>query len=135
MNYVLQLCYLYADLYKQTNSKETRRVFMDFHTFFMDRAAMSDLYTLQRPLQVRELCHRLTDPVADEELGPTSEQENLKVAVPEPIASELVHQVPILYLDRFSQSSPASPAAIQREEEARADPRGTPQAVCAGATG
>lgn len=36
-----QLCYLYADLYKQTNSKETRRIFMDFHTFFMDRAAVS----------------------------------------------------------------------------------------------
>uniref|UniRef100_A0A665VCK4 Rho guanine nucleotide exchange factor 12 n=1 Tax=Echeneis naucrates TaxID=173247 RepID=A0A665VCK4_ECHNA len=33
------LCYLYADLYKQTNSKETRRVFMDLHTFFIDRAA------------------------------------------------------------------------------------------------
>ncbi|KAM6933645.1 rho guanine nucleotide exchange factor 12 isoform 2-T2 [Xenentodon cancila] len=33
------LCYLYADLYKQTNSKETRRVFMDLHTFFMDRGA------------------------------------------------------------------------------------------------
>uniref|UniRef100_A0A8D3E8Y7 Rho guanine nucleotide exchange factor 12 n=1 Tax=Scophthalmus maximus TaxID=52904 RepID=A0A8D3E8Y7_SCOMX len=33
------LCYLYADLYKQTNSKETRRVFMDLHTFFIDRGA------------------------------------------------------------------------------------------------
>ncbi|XP_028320102.1 rho guanine nucleotide exchange factor 12 isoform X2 [Gouania willdenowi] len=33
------LCYLYADLYKQTNSKETRRVFMDFHSFFIDRGA------------------------------------------------------------------------------------------------
>ncbi|XP_061575326.1 rho guanine nucleotide exchange factor 12 isoform X1 [Cololabis saira] len=33
------LCYLYADLFKQTNSKETRRVFMDLHTFFMDRGA------------------------------------------------------------------------------------------------
>ncbi|XP_033851551.3 rho guanine nucleotide exchange factor 12 isoform X2 [Acipenser ruthenus] len=33
------LCYLYADLYKHTNSKETRRVFMDFNTFFMDRGA------------------------------------------------------------------------------------------------
>ncbi|XP_034081357.1 rho guanine nucleotide exchange factor 12 isoform X2 [Gymnodraco acuticeps] len=29
------LCYLYADFYKQTNSKETRRVFMDFHNFFI----------------------------------------------------------------------------------------------------
>nr|XP_057935799.1 rho guanine nucleotide exchange factor 12 isoform X6 [Doryrhamphus excisus] len=33
------LCYLYADFYKQTNSKETRRVFLDFHTFFIDRGA------------------------------------------------------------------------------------------------
>ncbi|XP_030648267.1 rho guanine nucleotide exchange factor 12 [Chanos chanos] len=33
------LCYLYAELYKHTNSKETRRIFMDFHTFFLDRAA------------------------------------------------------------------------------------------------
>lgn len=33
------LCYLYADLYKQTNSKESRRVFMDFFTFFIDRGA------------------------------------------------------------------------------------------------
>ncbi|XP_037534080.1 rho guanine nucleotide exchange factor 12, partial [Nematolebias whitei] len=33
------LCYLYADFYKQTNPKETRRVFLDFHTIFMDRAA------------------------------------------------------------------------------------------------
>uniref|UniRef100_A0A8C1TBD0 Rho guanine nucleotide exchange factor (GEF) 12a n=1 Tax=Cyprinus carpio TaxID=7962 RepID=A0A8C1TBD0_CYPCA len=31
------LCYLHADLYKQTNSKETRRIFMDFLTFFIDR--------------------------------------------------------------------------------------------------
>ncbi|KAK9395014.1 rho guanine nucleotide exchange factor 12 [Crotalus adamanteus] len=33
------LCYLFADLYKQTNSKETRRVFAEFNQFFLDRAA------------------------------------------------------------------------------------------------
>ncbi|XP_048837428.1 rho guanine nucleotide exchange factor 12-like isoform X2 [Brienomyrus brachyistius] len=33
------LCYLYAELYKQTNSKETRRVFMELHSFFMERGA------------------------------------------------------------------------------------------------
>ncbi|XP_038609248.1 rho guanine nucleotide exchange factor 12 isoform X4 [Tachyglossus aculeatus] len=33
------LCYLYAELYKQTNSKETRRIFLEFHQFFLDRAA------------------------------------------------------------------------------------------------
>lgn len=38
---ILQLCYLYSDLYKQTNSKETRRVFLEFHQFFLDRSAVS----------------------------------------------------------------------------------------------
>lgn len=38
---LLQLCYLYSDLYKQTNSKETRRVFLEFHQFFLDRSAVS----------------------------------------------------------------------------------------------
>ncbi|KAM4651196.1 rho guanine nucleotide exchange factor 12 isoform 2-T3 [Discoglossus pictus] len=33
------LCYLYADLYHQTNSKETRRIFQEFNQFFLDRAA------------------------------------------------------------------------------------------------
>uniref|UniRef100_A0A4W6D0E1 Rho guanine nucleotide exchange factor 12 n=1 Tax=Lates calcarifer TaxID=8187 RepID=A0A4W6D0E1_LATCA len=41
------LCYLYADLYKQTNSKETRRVFMDLHTFFIDRGAVSTFFVSQ----------------------------------------------------------------------------------------
>ena len=35
-----QLCYLYTDLYKQTNSKETRRVFLELYQFFLDRAAV-----------------------------------------------------------------------------------------------
>ncbi|XP_071388987.1 rho guanine nucleotide exchange factor 12-like [Centroberyx affinis] len=47
------LCYLYADLHKQSNSKESRRLFLDFHSLFMDRTA------------------------------------NLKVPVPESIATEL----------------------------------------------
>uniref|UniRef100_A0A8D0KNC0 Rho guanine nucleotide exchange factor 12 n=1 Tax=Salvator merianae TaxID=96440 RepID=A0A8D0KNC0_SALMN len=33
------LCYLFTDLYKQTNSKETRRIFAEFNQFFLDRAA------------------------------------------------------------------------------------------------
>ncbi|XP_057206769.1 rho guanine nucleotide exchange factor 12 isoform X4 [Triplophysa rosa] len=33
------LCYLYADLYKHTNSKEARRIFTDFLGFFIDRGA------------------------------------------------------------------------------------------------
>lgn len=35
------LCYLYSDLYKHTNSKETRRIFLEFHQFFLDRSAVS----------------------------------------------------------------------------------------------
>lgn len=33
------LCYLYGDLYQQTNSKETRRVFLEFYQFFLERTA------------------------------------------------------------------------------------------------
>ncbi|KAJ8397216.1 hypothetical protein AAFF_G00440500 [Aldrovandia affinis] len=61
------LCYLYAELYKQTNSKETRRIFMDLNNFFMDRTAnlrvavpesiSSDLER-RRPELVPEELHR-----------------------------------------------------------------------------
>ncbi|KAM9332805.1 rho guanine nucleotide exchange factor 12 [Pholidichthys leucotaenia] len=33
------LCYLYAEMHKQSNSKESRRCFMEFHSLFMDRTA------------------------------------------------------------------------------------------------
>ncbi|KAI5608365.1 rho guanine nucleotide exchange factor 12 isoform X2 [Silurus asotus] len=33
------LCYLYAELYKQSNPKETRRIFGELHSTFMDRSA------------------------------------------------------------------------------------------------
>ncbi|VTJ87600.1 Hypothetical predicted protein, partial [Marmota monax] len=33
------LCYPYSDLYKQTNSKETHRIFLEFHQFFLDPSA------------------------------------------------------------------------------------------------
>ncbi|XP_047463106.1 rho guanine nucleotide exchange factor 12-like isoform X2 [Mugil cephalus] len=33
------LCYLYAEMHKQTSSKESRRFFMEFHSLFMDRTA------------------------------------------------------------------------------------------------
>ncbi|XP_077313498.1 rho guanine nucleotide exchange factor 12 isoform X4 [Lithobates pipiens] len=33
------LCYLYGDLYKQTNPKETRRVFLEIYQFFLERTA------------------------------------------------------------------------------------------------
>ncbi|XP_051534790.1 rho guanine nucleotide exchange factor 12 isoform X2 [Myxocyprinus asiaticus] len=61
------LCYLYADLYKQTNSKETRRIFMDFLTFFLDRGAnlkvavpesISSELERRRPELIPEELHR-----------------------------------------------------------------------------
>ncbi|KAM8927090.1 rho guanine nucleotide exchange factor 12 [Pelodytes ibericus] len=33
------LCYLYGDLYQQINSKEARRIFLEFNQFFLDRTA------------------------------------------------------------------------------------------------
>ncbi|XP_061818723.2 rho guanine nucleotide exchange factor 12 isoform X1 [Nerophis lumbriciformis] len=33
------LCFLYADIHKQTTAKESRRFFMEFHSLFMDRTA------------------------------------------------------------------------------------------------
>ncbi|KAM9846903.1 rho guanine nucleotide exchange factor 12 [Aulostomus maculatus] len=33
------LCFLYADMHKQSSAKESRRFFMEFHSLFMDRAA------------------------------------------------------------------------------------------------
>ncbi|KPP76217.1 rho guanine nucleotide exchange factor 12-like [Scleropages formosus] len=44
------LCYLYADLYKQVNAKETRRMFVDFCSFFMDRTAVSEARHPRHPL-------------------------------------------------------------------------------------
>uniref|UniRef100_A0A8C2Q447 Rho guanine nucleotide exchange factor (GEF) 12a n=1 Tax=Cyprinus carpio TaxID=7962 RepID=A0A8C2Q447_CYPCA len=61
------LCYLHADLYKQTNSKETRRIFMDFLTFFIDRGAnlkvavpetISSELERRRPELIPEELHR-----------------------------------------------------------------------------
>ncbi|XP_026082118.1 rho guanine nucleotide exchange factor 12-like isoform X1 [Carassius auratus] len=61
------LCYLYAELYKHTNSKETRRIFMDFLTFFIDRGAnlkvavpesISSELERRRPELIPEELHR-----------------------------------------------------------------------------
>uniref|UniRef100_A0A8C9WQ38 Rho guanine nucleotide exchange factor 12 n=1 Tax=Scleropages formosus TaxID=113540 RepID=A0A8C9WQ38_SCLFO len=51
------LCYLYADLYKQVNAKETRRMFVDFCSFFMDRTAVSEAQR-RRPEMIPEELHR-----------------------------------------------------------------------------
>uniref|UniRef100_A0AAR2J0L0 DH domain-containing protein n=1 Tax=Pygocentrus nattereri TaxID=42514 RepID=A0AAR2J0L0_PYGNA len=54
--FLLQLCYLYAELYKQSNSKDTRRLFIDLHTFFMDRTAVREthMYNRRRPELIPE---------------------------------------------------------------------------------
>ncbi|KAK3560711.1 hypothetical protein QTP86_014737, partial [Hemibagrus guttatus] len=61
------LCYLYTDLYKQTNSKETRRIFMDIYTFFIDKGAnlkvtvpesISSELERRRPELIPEELHR-----------------------------------------------------------------------------
>ncbi|XP_037861016.1 rho guanine nucleotide exchange factor 12 isoform X4 [Chlorocebus sabaeus] len=61
------LCYLYSDLYKHTNSKETRRIFLEFHQFFLDRSAhlkvsvpdeMSADLEKRRPELIPEDLHR-----------------------------------------------------------------------------
>ncbi|XP_037543171.1 rho guanine nucleotide exchange factor 12 [Nematolebias whitei] len=65
------LCFLFADMHKQTSSKESRRFFIEFHSLFLDRAA------------------------------------NLKVPVPEAIASELdkrrLELIPEELCKQFSQ--------------------------------
>uniref|UniRef100_A0A8C2ED97 Rho guanine nucleotide exchange factor (GEF) 12b n=1 Tax=Cyprinus carpio TaxID=7962 RepID=A0A8C2ED97_CYPCA len=53
------LCYLYAELYKQTSSKETRRILMD--TFFIDKTAVRNFKTVLaclRPEPNSEDVHR-----------------------------------------------------------------------------
>uniref|UniRef100_A0A8C6GHD9 Rho guanine nucleotide exchange factor 12 n=1 Tax=Mus spicilegus TaxID=10103 RepID=A0A8C6GHD9_MUSSI len=73
------LCYLYSDLYKQTNSKETRRVFLEFHQFFLDRSAhlkvpvpeeISVDLEKRRPELIPEDLHRLYIQTMQERVHP-----------------------------------------------------------------
>ncbi|XP_029924955.1 rho guanine nucleotide exchange factor 12 isoform X2 [Myripristis murdjan] len=69
------LCYLYADLHKQTSSKESRRLFIDFHSLFMDRAAnlkvpvpesiATELERRRLELIPEELCKQYTQVLQD----------------------------------------------------------------------
>ncbi|XP_060941809.1 rho guanine nucleotide exchange factor 12 isoform X2 [Limanda limanda] len=69
------LCYLYADMHKQTSSKESRRFFMEFHSLFMDRTANLKLpvpETIAAELEKRrlelipeELCKQYTQLLQD----------------------------------------------------------------------
>ncbi|XP_040006687.1 rho guanine nucleotide exchange factor 12-like isoform X2 [Xiphias gladius] len=69
------LCYLYADMHKQTSSKESRRFFMEFHSLFMDRTAnlkvpvpetvSSELEKRRLELIPEELCKQYTQMLQD----------------------------------------------------------------------
>uniref|UniRef100_A0AAX7VQJ1 Rho guanine nucleotide exchange factor (GEF) 12b n=1 Tax=Astatotilapia calliptera TaxID=8154 RepID=A0AAX7VQJ1_ASTCA len=57
------LCYLYADMYKQTNSKESRRFFIELHTLFMDRTAVS--WSIRFFLSQYSLCKQYIQTLQD----------------------------------------------------------------------
>uniref|UniRef100_A0A4W6D4Y4 Rho guanine nucleotide exchange factor (GEF) 12a n=1 Tax=Lates calcarifer TaxID=8187 RepID=A0A4W6D4Y4_LATCA len=69
------LCYLYADMHKQTSSKESRRFFMEFHSLFMDRTAnlkvpvpetvAAELEKRRLELIPEELCKQYTQVLQD----------------------------------------------------------------------
>ncbi|XP_037604893.1 rho guanine nucleotide exchange factor 12-like isoform X1 [Sebastes umbrosus] len=69
------LCYLYADMHKQTNSKESRRFFMEFHSLFMDKTAnlkvplpeavAAELEKRRLELIPEELCKQFTQALQD----------------------------------------------------------------------
>ncbi|XP_041807971.1 rho guanine nucleotide exchange factor 12-like isoform X3 [Chelmon rostratus] len=69
------LCYLYADMHKQTSSKESRRFFMEFHSLFIDRAAnlkvplpetmAAELEKRRLELIPEELCKQYTQVLQD----------------------------------------------------------------------
>ncbi|XP_044077360.1 rho guanine nucleotide exchange factor 12-like isoform X2 [Siniperca chuatsi] len=69
------LCYLYADMHKQTSSKESRRFFLEFHSLFMDRTAnlkvpvpeavAAELEKRRLELIPEELCKQYTQVLQD----------------------------------------------------------------------
>lgn len=69
------LCYLYADLHKQTSAKESRRFFLEFHSLFLDQTAhlkvqvpeslTSDLEKRRLELIPEELCKQYTQLLQD----------------------------------------------------------------------
>ncbi|XP_068457060.1 rho guanine nucleotide exchange factor 12-like [Clinocottus analis] len=69
------LCYLYADVHKQTSSKESRRFFMEFHSLFVDRTAnlkvpvpdavSAELEKRRLELIPEELCRHYTQTLQD----------------------------------------------------------------------
>ncbi|XP_028276713.1 rho guanine nucleotide exchange factor 12 isoform X2 [Parambassis ranga] len=69
------LCYLYADMHKQTSSKESRRFFIEFHSLFLDRTAnlkvpvpeavAAELEKRRLELIPEELCKQYTQTLQD----------------------------------------------------------------------
>ncbi|XP_070773277.1 rho guanine nucleotide exchange factor 12-like [Enoplosus armatus] len=69
------LCYLYADMHKQTSSKESRRFFLEFHSLFLDRTAnlkvpvpeaiAAELEKRRLELIPEELCKQYTQMLQD----------------------------------------------------------------------
>lgn len=69
------LCYLYAEMHKQTSSKESRRFFLEFHSLFLDRTASLKVQvpeTITAELEKRrlelipeELCRQYTQVIQD----------------------------------------------------------------------
>ncbi|XP_038164664.1 rho guanine nucleotide exchange factor 12-like [Cyprinodon tularosa] len=69
------LCYLYAEMHKQTSSKESRRSFIEFHSIFLDRSAnlkvpvpesvSSELEKRRLELIPEELCKQYTQALQD----------------------------------------------------------------------
>ncbi|XP_034079847.1 rho guanine nucleotide exchange factor 12-like, partial [Gymnodraco acuticeps] len=68
-------CYLYADMHKQTSSKESRRFFIEFHSLFLDRTAnlkvpvpdtvAADLEKRRLELIPEDLCKQYTQLLQD----------------------------------------------------------------------
>ncbi|XP_051793608.1 rho guanine nucleotide exchange factor 12 isoform X2 [Acanthochromis polyacanthus] len=69
------MCFLYADMHKQTSSKESRRFFIEFHSLFMDRNAnlkvpvpetvAAELEKRRLELIPEELCKQYTQALQD----------------------------------------------------------------------
>uniref|UniRef100_A0A3B3U9Q7 Rho guanine nucleotide exchange factor 12-like n=1 Tax=Poecilia latipinna TaxID=48699 RepID=A0A3B3U9Q7_9TELE len=63
------LCYLYAEMHKQTSSKESRRFFMEFHSLFLDRTAFLLVVCVleKRRLELipEDLCKQYTQVLQD----------------------------------------------------------------------
>lgn len=88
---LLQLCYLYAELYKQSIPKETRRIFGELHSTFMDRSAVSLYRHVLAPCSILTLArtHPSTHCLTLFFFIIIIFTQQLKVAVPDSIAADM----------------------------------------------